>query len=883
MLGRVLDHYRIESKLGEGGMGVVYKARDTLLGRAVAIKVLPGDKVADPTRKQRFVQEAKAASGLNHPNIITIHEIRSAGGVDFIVMEYVEGATLADVIPHHGMRVHQALRHAIHIADALAKAHGAGILHRDLKPSNIMVTDDGRVKILDFGLAKLLDPPEVPAEATTLTVRPRTEEGTLLGTAAYMSPEQAEGLKLDARSDIFSLGTILYEMVTGRRPFTGESRLALLNRIVNEDPQPPSALVASIGSDLEKVILRCLRKDPNRRFQTMADLKVALEDLETESASTPRKQILGARRPWWWLWIAGVAAAILFVLASVLYLRNSTRKSTGSSVALGKITYTQLTDQPGQEIYPSLSPDGKSFVYARRTADKWDIYLQRVGGRNAVNLTKDSSVDDTSPVLSPDGEQITFRSERDGGGIFVMGATGENVKRVADFGYNPAWSPDGREIVCSSATFTNPAIRQTSKSQLFRVNIATGEKRGVTPQLETVLQPNWSPHGYRIAYWAVTRGQYDIWTIPASGAGLPVAVTQDLAVDWDPVWSPDGTYLYFASNRGGSMNLWRVPIDEKSGKLLGGFEPVTTPSEDSGYLSFSRDGHQMAYVQQEHTANLFRVGFDSTREVVTGQPVPVTQGSMMTAVPAVSPDGEWIAFYTTGKHESLFVVRKDGSGLRQLTSDAYSDRRPAWSPDGKSLAFQSTRGGKYDVWTIHPDGSGLEQVTYTPDGFVAHPVWSPDGKRLVYSIQNRIPFVMEFDKPWRSQSPQALPPLGEADTWWEASSWSPDGQKLAGFELRTDGKFTGISVYSFEMHKYDRVTDFGWDSHWLNDSRRLLFGPSPPRTSAFYLVDTQSRKVHEILSVAPDAIRQVAISPDNRWIYFSKGVTEADIWLAHFE
>src|SRR5262249_28634970 len=280
-------------------MGVVYKARDTHLDRPVAIKVLPADKVADPDRKRRFVQEAKAASALNHANIITIHDISSSDGVDFIVMEYVEGKALDELIPPKGMRPAQALKYAVQIADALATAHGAGIIHRDLKPSNVMVTDQGRVKILDFGLAKLLEPADSSADAATLTARPMTEEGTVMGTVAYMSPEQAEGRKIDGRSDIFSFGAVLYEVLTGRKPFTGDSRLAMLTKILNEDPTPPGQLVAAIPPESEKIILRCLRKDPARRYQTMADLKVALEDVQEESDSGRRAQVQAPSRRRW--------------------------------------------------------------------------------------------------------------------------------------------------------------------------------------------------------------------------------------------------------------------------------------------------------------------------------------------------------------------------------------------------------------------------------------------------------------------------------------------------------------------------------------------------------------------------------------------------------
>jgi serine/threonine protein kinase len=254
VIGQTLDRYRIESKVGEGGRGVVYKARDTHLNRVVAIKVLAHDKVADPERKQRFVQEAKAASALNHPNIVTVHDVRSDSGVDFIVMEYAEGRTLDQIIPAKGLGTGPSLRYGVQIADALASAHEAGIVHRDLKPSNVIVSNGDRVKILDFGLAKLVDPSERVAEAATRT-SPVTEVGMVVGTAADMSPEQAEGRKVDSRSDIFSFG-VLYEMVTGRRPFTGDSNLSVLAKILNEDPAPPSTITASVSPQVERAILR---------------------------------------------------------------------------------------------------------------------------------------------------------------------------------------------------------------------------------------------------------------------------------------------------------------------------------------------------------------------------------------------------------------------------------------------------------------------------------------------------------------------------------------------------------------------------------------------------------------------------------------------------
>ena len=304
MVGRTISHYEIIEKLGEGGMGVVYKARDTHLDRFVAIKVLPPEKVADAERKRRFVQEAKSASALNHPNIITIHDIASDNGLDFIAMEYVPGKALNQLLTRKGLPLAEALKYAVQIADALAAAHAAGIIHRDLKPGNVMVSGPPErsafVKVLDFGLAKLTDKADRSDREFTESMHqddtPASGEGSIVGTVSYMSPEQAEGKKVDARSDIFSFGALLYEMVTGRRAFQGDSRLSTLSAVLREEPKPASQIVEGLPRELERIIARCLRKSPERRPQTMADLKVALQELKEESDSGSLSAVLPG--PW---------------------------------------------------------------------------------------------------------------------------------------------------------------------------------------------------------------------------------------------------------------------------------------------------------------------------------------------------------------------------------------------------------------------------------------------------------------------------------------------------------------------------------------------------------------------------------------------------------
>jgi eukaryotic-like serine/threonine-protein kinase len=717
LAGQTINHYQIHSLLGAGGMGEVWLARDTRLERQVALKLLPAQFTRSLSHVRRFAQEAKAASALNHPNIITIHEIGEAAGTHYIITEFVEGQTLRQMLSRP-MPLQTVLELAVQIADALFAAHQAGIVHRDLKPENVMVRPDGLVKVLDFGLAKLTDQSEVDAAAPA-AIQVKTDSGTVLGTISYMSPEQALAQPLDQRTDIFSFGVILYEMITGERPFQGGSHAAIYDALLHHTPAPVTNLLPELPHELQWIIERALAKDREQRFQTAADLKAELKTLKSDSGSGAVAARSGAspqplHQPGWRNWVpkAAIAAGAVFVLAIAGYLLRAGLNTAKAPPALRVANFTQLTTAPGQEIYPSLSPDGKLLVYASLAAGNWDIYLQRVSGATPINLTRDSAANDTQPAFSPDGEQIVFRSDREGGGIFVMGATGENVRRLIDHGHNPAWSPDGQEIAYSLGSFARPSERGNYPGALRVMKVATGETRQVTAT--DTVQPNWSPHGDRIAYWGVQgSGQRDLWTVGARG-GEPVAVTNDPALDWNPIWSSDGQYLYFASDRGGSMNLWRVPIDEQTGKLLGAPEPVTTPATYSGYISFSRDGRHLAYAQVVHQINLQQVSFDPAKGKIEAKPVWITQGSRIATDPDFSPDSEWVVFGATGdKQEDLFIVRRDGTGLRQITNDKHKDRAPRWSPDGQRISFFSDRSGRYEYWMIKPDGAGLSQFSFT--------------------------------------------------------------------------------------------------------------------------------------------------------------------------
>jgi len=495
-----------------------------------------------------------------------------------------------------------------------------------------------------------------------------------------------------------------------------------------------------------------------------------------------------------------------------------------------------------------------------------------VGGKNPIHLTKDSPADDIQPAFSPDGERIAFRSERDGGGIFVMGATGESVRRLTDFGYHPAWSPDGKEIVCGTEKIDRPGILYASR--IWRVSIEAASGPGARQPLTRTIaaQPHWSPHGHRIAYLGREATQRDLWTVAASG-GEPVRVTDDPATDWNPVWSPDGDHLYFSSDRGGSMNLWRLAIDEESGRVRGAPEAVTTPSPFSAFLSISQNGRRLAYVQLHSTANVHTVRFDPAQEAVLGQSEPITQGAREALAAEPSPDGEWLAFRTGGKQEDIFLIRPDGTGPRQLTDDVHRDRMARWSPDGGQIAFFSNRSGRSEIWIIRPDGSGLRQLTGLG---CLYPVWSPDGRRLACSPETGPPVLVDAAEPSNQQTPERLPEWADPKVSFRPWSWSKDGRKLAGDLSPSDGSPSGLAIYDVDSRAFDQLTGYGSHPSWLTDSRRLLFRYQ----GNLHLVDSRSKKAHQVLSAAPhEVVDTFGLSRDNRRIYFSLAVTEADIWM----
>ena len=870
MIGQRIGPYEVLAKLGAGGMGEVYRARDTKLNRDVALKVLLASVAADPDRQARFVREARTVAALNHPNIVTVYSVEEAGETCFLTMELVEGQTLADLIPAHGLPLDRLLKLAIPLADAMGAAHERGITHRDLKPANVMVSNDGRVKVLDFGLAKLKqDVLGMGGSVTTLQSKPLTGEGQIVGTVSYMSPEQAEGKPVDHRSDIFSLGVMLYRMATGELPFKGDSSMSTLSSILRDTPRPITDINPDLPRDLAKVVRRALTKDPEHRYQSAKDLRNELEELKQEldsgelAAATAPVQA-GRTRAWVW---AGAGA----ILVAIGWFATSGLRPGNSASAPTEVTFTKVTSAVGIETVPSLSPDGDWIVYA----SAGDIQLQPVGGQVPINLTKDEPAADTQPAFSPDGALIAFRSERSGGGLWLMGRTGESPRRLTDRGFDPAWTPDGRFVVFATATTTDPDSRG-NVSEGWKVEVATGQMTRVTTG--DLMQPDVSPNGQRMAYWALpvtakapvefSGSNRDLWTVRLDGTD-PVRVTDDAATDWSPMWSPDGRFLYFASDRSGSMNLWRIAIDEASGRVRGQPEAITTPSSWLGFITRSGDGQRLAYAAYDFVRNVARVPFDPARGAVTGTLEPLTVGTLDWRHPAPSPDGTNVLLSSYHRQEDLYVVRADRSGLRNFTNDAAKDRNGHWSPDGRQIAFYSNRNGAFSFWTINPDGSGLRERVSRSEALIV-PVWSPDGTRLMATqLAARRNLVFALRDEIVTEPVETLPPHPDPVRAFRAWSWSPDGRKVAG-----DVGGAEIWVYSFDTKTYSRIAD-GAEPVWFGDSSRVVY----MFRDRLFVADTVSKQSREVLARPGETLGNPSLTRDGRQLYFTHATTGADIWL----
>jgi serine/threonine protein kinase len=882
--GQQLLHYRLIEKIGEGGMGVVWKAVDTTLDREIAVKVLPDTFSGDPERLVRFEREAKLLASLQHPNIAVLHGLHEAEGVRFLAMELVGGEDLTERLARGPLPLVESIDAAIQIAEALTAAHDSGVMHRDLKPANVRIAPDGQIKVLDFGLAKAIEanPSELasadPALSPTLTSA-GTVAGVILGTAAYMSPEQARGRPVDRRGDVWSFGCVLYEMLTGRQAFAGETVSDMIAGILAREPDWDH-LPAEVPAGVRRVLRRCLQKDVRERTRDLGDVALDLREAREEPSSEPEAAVVRSSQSKVW-------PALTTLLLVALIVSIGTRWWPGSSSRSGLqadhlvVEMKPLIDKAGAQHSGALSPDGKGLLYVADEGGDQDVFFQRVGGENPINLTRNSPEGDLDPEFSPDGERIAFHSDRDGGGIFVMGATGESPRRVSDMGYEPAWSPDGKSLVFSTHPGADPYWARDD-AELWVVDVETLDQRRLPHGGGSPVAPRFSPNGHRIAFWSALGGQRDVYTIPAEG-GEPVPVTDDPETDWSPFWSRDGRWLFFVSDRGGTPDLWRVPIDERSGRVVGPVQPVTTGVARVWEASMARDASRVVLGINGDLGELAKVTLDPEGERLTGEPVTIHTGSDPFVEIDLSPNAEWIAFRTMGSREHVMIVRTDGSEQRQLTNDRNRNRGPRWSPNGEWLVIYSNRDGEYKIWALRPDGTGLRRLTDGPEG-TFDPVWSPDGSRLAVMYDHEEDWATGFlDLPAEGidgleEIPEFSKPAGAVGFFAEA--WSPDGRHLVGGQ--TVGSGSIAAVYSIAEDRVDLMHDpegapifFSEGSAGWIDENRALVADQNSRNA--YVQDLRSGTVRVLPGIPVPG--DFTIGDGGRTLILSRTRLESDIWM----
>jgi Tol biopolymer transport system component len=867
--GTKLGPYEIQSPLGSGGMGEVYRALQSSLGRQVAIKVLPAEKVVDPERKQRFVQEAKSASSLNHPNIITIYDIGQAEGVDFISMEFVSGKALDRLIPRNGMRLNEALKCAVQIADALARAHAAGIVHRDLKPGNIMVNEDGLVKVLDFGLAKLTEPTPASEDESTRTMRPTTEEGKIVGTVAYMSPEQAEGKKVDARSDIFSFGSVLYEMVTGKQAFHADTKASTLAAILKDNPRPASQLVDGLPREVERLISRCLRKEVNQRFQHMDDIKIVLEELKEESDSgvlgaaavaktKPRRRLT---------WALSVAAALVMATVGLWLVRSKKEVPEVPLVAV------PLTSYAGNQLWPTLSPDGTqvAFSWDGEKRDKLDIYVKQIGVEPPFRLTSDAAMN-YSPAWSPDGGFIAFLRElspdktaivlvpQRGGPERILGEVKGSMLQVLPRGPYLSWTPDSKWIVCP----TRRSGERVWALHLFSTE--TGEQTELTSPSSSELgdvAPAVSPDGRTLIFSRLSPDFFNatLWLLHLGEGYKPLGKEEQIQspgmTNIGAAWLPNGEFV-FSSGTGTNYGLWRTAASK-------GAVPVRLELGSAGAQpTISRLGNRLAFAVFQFRWNIWRVDLKGPGKEPS-PPIRFISSTQNEFYPAFSPDGRRIAFESdrSGTQE-LWICDRDGSKTLQLTSFGGAVvYGPSWSPDSQSIAFTvAQKAMKDDIYVVGVNGGVPRRMTTNP-AEDKWPYWSHDGKWIYFSSTRS-----GREEIWKMPSSG-----GEAVQITRNSGDIPQESPDGKFLYYMKGWPEAVSVWratvdgSQEAKVLDSVDSAG---EWTVGKEGIYFFRTPDKMghSDICIYEFATAQTRRLLNIQRPVENHIAVSPDGRTILY---------------
>jgi serine/threonine protein kinase len=811
MLGQIISHYRILEKLGGGGMGVVYEAEDLKLGRHVALKFLPDELAHDAQALARFQREAKAASSLSHPNICTIYEIDESEGRVFIAMELLDGQTLRHRIASRPLDLETILDFGIQISDALAAAHAMGVVHRDIKPANIMVTKRGQAKILDFGLAKitLTKKPDLTA-ATIGSESHLTSPGGTLGTVSYMSPEQVRGMDLDARTDVFSFGAVLYEMCTGMLPFRGETSGVIFKSILDATPTPAVRLNPDLPPDLQHVIQKALEKDREVRYQSAAELCADLKRLKRDTSSgkiaaaTP-----GPARKMTWIW-AAAAAALLVLVGAVLSL-------TWQPAPPRVLATTQLT-RDGITKHGVLT-DGSRLFIGESTSNFSLAQASVMGGDTSPIPTPFENV--VAHAISPDHSQLlvgTFRGTEPEETLWSIPLPSGPPRRLGDLiGHDGAWSPDKLNIVFAKG------------DEIYVANTDGSQPRKLVSLPGSPTSFAFSRDGQRIRFTlnADNRISSAIWEVGSDGSH-----PHRLLPDWhNPpseccgTWTPDGLYYLFIELAPAVSNLWA--IRDSAGLFRRSPIPVqmTTGPMSITALTPSADGKK-----------LFVEGIQSRGELVrydpkSGQFVPYLSGISAGELD-YSRDGKWIT-YTTYPDGAIWRSRIDGSDRLQLTFPAGLDALPRWSPDGTQIAYVSLRPGlPAKIFLISAQGGAPQELVSDEQQGEIDPVWSADGKKIAFGRSNtQLNSPAAFTIYWADVATRQLSLVPNSEGLF-SPRWSPDGKYLAAL-FRDSSKIVLFDVAAQKWSTWvDEPGPIGFPS-WSVDGKNLYYDTAFSQHSTF--------------------------------------------------
>jgi eukaryotic-like serine/threonine-protein kinase len=870
--GTQLGGYEIRRQLGAGGMGVVYLAHDVKLGRSVAMKVLSGDFGADHTRTRRFEQEARAASALSHPNVCVVHALgETSDGQPFIAMEYVDGQTLRQVLQSLPPSLRAAFDIAIQIASGVGAAHSLGIVHRDLKPENVIVRADGLVKVLDFGLAKLASgglPSDVPEMTRTVV---QTDAGLVMGTFTYMAPEQARGVDVDARADIWALGVILYELVSGSAPFTGETRSDVLAAILDRDPVPLDRLDPRVPHELQRIVAKALRKDRAQRYQTVSDLRIDLEALRNELQSASSEPALPAATPAMSRPVAttpaparressaeyiltGFArhkvATVLVLLAAgfaaLMAIRWLPRRSDDNTAAAAPISVqrnlTRLTVDTGLQTDPTFSPDGRFIAYASDRAGNFDIWVQPVSGGDPVQVTK-SPDQDTEPDWSPDGSSIVFRSEREGGGLYTVPALGGAERKLTAFGMHPKWSHDGSQVF-----FLVGPILELGEglARAYTVDARGGVPRELASSFLAKGTWRWiapRPDGRISAIGEHSTLGPGFYTFTSSGTEiLKSAIPPELAPVGDVgtvnrfrfQWNASGTALFVEVVVTGVESLWRVEVDPVT-LAWRSAQRLTTDADDNIAAAPSPDGGRLAFSRQRTSSRLWAFPLDASGGRLAGEGHPFSDPGGNAQVLNVSKDGDSLAYVIARQgidHNDIALIHLASGKSESLVTDGSS---PVLAPDGKSLVFargRVERNALFALFFKRVNSTEERQISPWSDSTVLIPQsWGTDGTTVLVALalgqSNSVP-LWAWPLAGGSKPSRVLMDVPGVDIW--QASYSPDGRWLVFLSQSVaDPSRSTVTVAPAGAAPKDRwvaiTSGFQWADkpRWSQDGRQLYF------------------------------------------------------------